>query len=121
MGHHNDDEWVALFNGGDTKAALKLVGADCDTSCIAKILHRTPGLDMAVLGELLGAREQADLLSEYLRMMNFRGQSLERSLRKLLAGFRLPGEAQKIDRYLIGYSIRTRCEPPSPLCISLCY
>ena len=55
---------------------------------------------MTVLGELLGQQNQATLMEAYVLKLDLRGLNLEQALRALLSGFRLPGEAQKIDRIL---------------------
>ena len=40
------------------------------------------------------------VLQAFIKNMDFSGESFEKSLRKLLAGFRLPGESQKIERIM---------------------
>ena len=99
---------VALFNESDKGArealkALHLAGESRRWQA-ATFLHRTPGLDMAVLGELLGRPDFQPLMQAYVRKLDFSGLNLEKALRALLAGFRLPGEAQKIDRILEAFA-----------------
>ena len=102
----NPPGWAAaeiqLFNSGKPVAALAALGLSQPVQrwAAATFLHRTAGLDMQVLGELLGSVEQRPLMEAYIRKIDFSGLSLERSLRVLLSGFRLPGEAQKIDRLM---------------------
>lgn len=88
---------VQRFNAGSPAEAM------CDLELrtsrdAASWLHHTPGLDCVVLGELLGDLQQVVLLEAYVHKLNVGGRSLESSMRMLLRGFRLPGEAQKIDR-----------------------
>lgn len=86
---------------------------------VAKFLRSMPpGLDKASIGTYLGAvgKEEADayegdtvefhtqVLAAYVNSFNFSGHSLLDSLRMFLASFRLPGEAQQIDRILNSYA-----------------
>lgn len=60
-------------------------------------------LDKAQLGELLGHHEDFAIAVMHAWIdsePSMAGQAIDQSLRKLLAGFRLPGEAQKIDRIM---------------------
>jgi Sec7-like guanine-nucleotide exchange factor len=60
-------------------------------------------LDKAQLGELLGHHEDFAIAVMHAWIdseASMAGQAIDQSLRKLLAGFRLPGEAQKIDRIM---------------------
>ena len=48
----------------------------------------------------------------YVDMMDFAGIDFVPSLRKFLEGFRLPGEAQKIDRLMEKFAARyCECNP----------
>lgn len=68
---------------------------------IAKWLHADDRLDKTFIGDFLG--ENDDLCKEvmyaYVDLMNFSNMDIVAALRHFLDGFRLPGEAQKIDRY----------------------
>ena len=66
-------------------------------------------------GEYLGNIEEFNqsVLSEFLKAYNFEGKTLVQSLRMILTEFRLPGEAQQIDRILEKFSaqfFRTQTE-----------
>ena len=76
------------------------------------------GLDKSAIGMYLGAAGSAqhkdvcetasfhkDLLLAYTRLFHFDGQPLLSSLRMFLAAFRLPGEAQQIDRIIEAFSM----------------
>jgi len=99
-------EWalaeVDLFNSGEAEAALTKLGlwGEPRRWQAAVFLHRTQGLDMQQLGELLGKPSCVPLMEAYVQKMDFSNLTLEQALRALLRGFRLPGEAQKIDRIL---------------------
>lgn len=60
-------------------------------------------LDKTQLGELLGHHEDFAVAVMHAWIdgePSMTGQAVDQSLRRLLAGFRLPGEAQKIDRIM---------------------
>ena len=54
------------------------------------------------IGDYLGERDQFTLkvLQLFIKKMDFSDDSFESALRKLLSGFRLPGESQKIERIM---------------------
>ena len=56
----------------------------------------------------------------YIDMMSFNGMEFVPALRKFLEGFRLPGEAQKIDRLMEKYAARyCECNPKYVLLVQL--
>jgi len=60
-------------------------------------------LDKAQLGELLGHHDDFAIAVMHAWIdsePSMAGQAVDQSLRRMLAGFRLPGEAQKIDRIM---------------------
>ena len=69
---------------------------------IAHFLRYTPGLDKNQIGEYLGKNtdENKATLKEYVRTFDFHSISLLTALRMFLDTFRLPGEAQQIDRIM---------------------
>lgn len=69
---------------------------------IAQFLLETEFLDKTAIGEYFGEAKQfnMEVLQEYLHQLDFSSMTFDRSLRKFLGGFRLPGEAQKIDRIM---------------------
>ena len=95
---------VELFNSGKHREALTALGLDSRRWQAAAFLHRTQGLDMQQIGELLGKPESVPLMIAYVHKLDVSGLTLEQALRALLRGFRLPGEAQKIDRILETFS-----------------
>ena len=60
------------------------------------------GLDKTAIGEFIGENKPFNLQCFYALVdrMDFSGEELDVSLRKFLSFFRLPGEAQKIDRIM---------------------
>ena len=81
---------------------------------LAKFLYRNDSLDKVEVGDLLSGttdrfmkHEQYDELRRcYISLLDFTGLTLDQALRTFLSdsGFRLPGEAQKIDRLLGAFS-----------------
>lgn len=69
-------------------------------------------LDKTVVGDYLGREREyengfcLEVLSEYVDEMNFAGMAFDQSIRFFLKGFRLPGEAQKIDRLMEKFAER---------------
>ncbi|KAL2249198.1 UNVERIFIED_CONTAM: Brefeldin A-inhibited guanine nucleotide-exchange protein 5, partial [Sesamum indicum] len=63
---------------------------------------------MAMLGDYLGQHEEFPLtvMHAYVDSMNFSGMKFDNAIREFLKGFRLPGEAQKIDRIMEKFAER---------------
>ncbi|XP_071810285.1 uncharacterized protein [Asterias amurensis] len=72
------------------------------------LLHRT-GLSKSKIGEYLGNLQKEFnmlVLECYVDEMNFRDMSIDDALRKFQTAFRLPGEAQKIERLMEAFAQR---------------
>ena len=69
---------------------------------IAKALKELPNLDKTSIGNFLGEFQDENLKIFYafVDLFNFTGMELDVALRHFLSFFRLPGEAQKIDRIM---------------------
>jgi Sec7-like guanine-nucleotide exchange factor len=67
---------------------------------VAAFLRQAPGLNKTAVGEYLGDHNSFNVavLSAYAATFSFHNMSLDAALRLFLSGFRLCGEAQKIDR-----------------------
>lgn len=88
---------------------------------IAHFLRYTPGLDKGQIGEFLGKnnKDSKEILKEYVNTFNFHNLSLLTSLRMFLDTFRLPGEAQQIDRIMeVRMSEMMHCRPSLRTCTS---
>ncbi len=69
-------------------------------------------LDKGALGEYLGELENKEIMYQYVDLLNVKGLDFVAALRYLLEGFRLPGEAQKIDRLMEKFASRYfECNP----------
>jgi brefeldin A-inhibited guanine nucleotide-exchange protein len=81
---------------------------------IATFLKDASGLDKTLIGDYLGEREELPLkvMHAYVDSFNFQGMEFDEAVRVFLQGFRLPGEAQKIDRIMEKFAERYwKCNP----------
>lgn len=81
---------------------------------IAKFLHKAENLDAAMVGEFLGDADSLNIsvMHAYTDMYDFTNMAFDGALRLHLSGFRLPGEAQKIDRIMEKFASRyCECNP----------
>jgi len=69
-------------------------------------------LNVILLFSVALSRFNKEVMYAYVDMMDFRSVDFVPSLRKFLEGFRLPGEAQKIDRLMEKFAARyCECNP----------
>ncbi|XP_041101817.1 brefeldin A-inhibited guanine nucleotide-exchange protein 1-like isoform X2 [Polyodon spathula] len=75
---------------------------------IAQFLHQEERLDSTQVGEFLGDNDRfsKEVMYAYVDQMDFQGKDFVCALRMFLEGFRLPGEAQKIDRLMEKFAAR---------------
>jgi brefeldin A-inhibited guanine nucleotide-exchange protein len=105
-------EGIKLF-GWKPKRGMKML---LDTKCIpdkspesiASFLLKTPGLSKVMIGEYLGEMDAANIaiMHAFVDLMDFKGLPFVTALRNFLQTFRLPGEAQKIDRFMLKFAER---------------
>jgi len=87
---------------------------------IANFLYIEPNLNKVRVGDYLGEYKPLNLevLKAFTECFDFANMDFDEALRHYLAKFRLPGEAQKIDRIMEAFAVRfCRCNPgifPSP-------
>ncbi|KAL1518342.1 hypothetical protein ABEB36_001979 [Hypothenemus hampei] len=85
---------------------------------IAKFLHSEERLDKTNIGDFLGDNEDfcREIMYTYVDQMDFGKMDFVAALRHFLDGFRLPGEAQKIDRLMEKFASRyCECNPNNGL------
>lgn len=75
-----------------------------DTKSVAEFLKGTTRIDKKVLGEYLSKRGNEALLDNFIDMFDFTGQRVDEALRQMLNTFRLPGEAQLIDKIVQSFT-----------------
>lgn len=81
---------------------------DYTPEAIAKFVFEGDGLDKTAIGKYLGERKEFNMkvLDCYVDLHNFKNLILVQALRQFLGSFRLPGEAQIIDRIMEKFAIR---------------
>ncbi|VEN47440.1 unnamed protein product [Callosobruchus maculatus] len=69
---------------------------------VAQFLHKGEGLNKTAIGDYLGEKNDFNeqVLQAFVELHDFRDLILVEALRQFLWSFRLPGEAQKIDRMM---------------------
>ena len=100
------------FNKAPTKQVWKeyaqdlgVLPSDCTSMDVAEFFLSTPGLDKTAVGDYISEDPERkpfnnQVLHAYVGGFNFRGVRIDKALRMLLESFRLPGEAQKVDRLM---------------------
>jgi len=73
---------------------------------IATFLHQTPELSKTVIGEYIGQGTNKEILAAYCSQLDVSGMKYDEALRSFLIRFRLPGEAQIIDRIVESFAVR---------------
>ncbi|TFK75941.1 Sec7-domain-containing protein [Pluteus cervinus] len=75
---------------------------------IATFLLSTDGLSKAMIGEYLGEGEEENItiMHAFVDLLELSNLGFVDALRLFLQAFRLPGEAQKIDRYMLKFAER---------------
>jgi brefeldin A-inhibited guanine nucleotide-exchange protein len=82
---------------------------------VARFLLGNEGLSKAMIGEYLGEGDEANVatMHAFVDMLNFTEMPFTHALRTYLQSFRLPGEAQKIDRFMLKFAERYMGTNPS--------
>lgn len=110
---------ISLFNRKPSKGIEFLISnkkIDGTPEAVALFLKNTSGLNETVIGDYLGERDDFSLkvMHAYVDSFNFDGMDFGEAIRFFLRGFRLPGEAQKIDRIMEKFAERyCKCNPNS--------
>ncbi|KAK6946553.1 Sec7 domain [Dillenia turbinata] len=102
---------ISLFNrkpsrGIEILVNSKKIGGSPEE--VAFFLKNTSGLNETMIGDYLGDREDFPLkvMHAYVDSFNFDSMDFGEAIRFFLRGFRLPGEAQKIDRIMEKFAER---------------
>jgi brefeldin A-inhibited guanine nucleotide-exchange protein len=112
-----EQEGISLFNRKPSKGIKFLINAKKvgdSPEDIATFLKKTSGLDLTMIGDYLGEREDFSLrvMHAYVDSFSFEGMEFDEAIRLFLQGFRLPGEAQKIDRIMEKFAeCYSKCNP----------
>ncbi|KAM5148278.1 cytohesin-4 [Mantella aurantiaca] len=95
-----------------------------DAEQIAGFLYEGTGLSKNAIGEYLGQRDSLNIqvLQAFVKCHDLRKLGLVEALRRFLVSFRLPGEAQKIDRIMEVFSAYyCHCNPETFQSTDSCY
>uniref|UniRef100_A0A803NXA6 SEC7 domain-containing protein n=1 Tax=Cannabis sativa TaxID=3483 RepID=A0A803NXA6_CANSA len=110
-------EGISLFNRKPKKGIEFLINANKVGNSpeeIAAFLKNASDLNKTLIGDYLGEREELSLkvMHAYVDSFDFQGMEFDEAIRTFLQGFRLPGEAQKIDRIMEKFAERyCKCNP----------
>ncbi|KAJ8900141.1 hypothetical protein K2173_024781 [Erythroxylum novogranatense] len=110
-------EGISLFNRKPKRGIEFLINANKVGNSpdeIATFLKNASGLNKTLIGDYLGEREELPLkvMHAYVDSFEFQGMEFDEAIRVFLQGFRLPGEAQKIDRIMEKFAERyCKCNP----------
>lgn len=110
-------EGISLFNRKPKKGIEFLINANKvgdSPEEIAAFLRNASDLNKTLVGDYLGEREELPLkvMHAYVDSFDFQGMDFDEAIRSFLQGFRLPGEAQKIDRIMEKFAERyCKCNP----------
>uniref|UniRef100_A0A0D9VD96 SEC7 domain-containing protein n=1 Tax=Leersia perrieri TaxID=77586 RepID=A0A0D9VD96_9ORYZ len=110
---------ISLFNRKPSKGIDFLIKSNKighSPEDIASFLRNTAGLNATMIGDYLGERDEFPIkvMHAYADALNFEGMDFGEAIRYYLRGFRLPGEAQKIDRIMEKFAERyCKCNPNS--------
>ena len=97
------------FKDNPKKALKRLMAEGAlkdDPEAVSKFLLHSDGLDDAAIGDYVGDGDPfcKKVLTCYVGTFNLVGLGFDDALRKFLSAFRLPGEAQKIERIMDSFS-----------------
>lgn len=103
---------IKLFNFKPKRGIKALIEqgfipSDSDAD-IAHFLLTEPRLDKAVIGEYLGEGDEKNIaiMHAFVDHMDFSKRRFVDAIREFLQSFRLPGESQKIDRFMLKFANR---------------
>ena len=100
------EKGIDLFNQNPKKGLEYLIEKNLvnnEPEDIAQFFHLYQDvLDKTVIGDCLGEddKRHKQIMYAYIDQLDFIQMNFLAAIRKFLAGFRLPGEAQKIDRLM---------------------
>ncbi|KAL2227840.1 UNVERIFIED_CONTAM: Brefeldin A-inhibited guanine nucleotide-exchange protein 5 [Sesamum indicum] len=111
------EDVISEFNRHPRKGVQHLISSQLvekTPASVAQFLLSTPNLDKAMIGDYLGQNEEFSIavMHAYVESLNFSRMKFDIAFREFLKGFRLPGEAQKIDRIMEKFAERYCADNP---------
>ncbi|KAK9728472.1 GDP/GTP exchange factor for ARF [Basidiobolus ranarum] len=67
---------------------------------LANFLKTTPTINKKLLGEYLSKPVNREVLKSFIELFDFKNKRIDEAMREMLETFRLPGEAQQIERII---------------------
>ena len=83
-----------------------IVDKDLNAHSVALFLKNSSRVSKRVVGEYIAKPANNDVLDAFVNLYDFHGKRLDEALREMLTSFRLPGEAQQIDRIMERFARR---------------
>ncbi|KAJ6226011.1 hypothetical protein M0813_00979 [Anaeramoeba flamelloides] len=107
----NIENGIKLFNESPKKGIayfIELGKIENTIVSVTNFLQNTQGLDLEMIGDYLGSEKEFNIkvLHYWVDQLDFTNLDFYSALRLFLSGFRLPGEAQKIDRMMEKFADR---------------
>jgi guanine nucleotide-exchange factor len=108
---------ISEFNRNSVKGVEYLIAnklVERNPASVAQFLRSTSSLSKVMIGDYLGQHEEFPLavMHAYVDSMKFSEMKFHSAIREFLKGFRLPGEAQKIDRIMEKFAERYCADNP---------
>ncbi|CAL9247916.1 unnamed protein product [Arabidopsis halleri] len=105
---------ISEFNRNSVKGVEYLIAnklVERNPASVAQFLRSTSNLSKVMIGDYLGQHEEFPLavMHAYVDSMKFSEMKFHSAIREFLKGFRLPGEAQKIDRIMEKFAESRYC------------
>lgn len=110
---------IGAFNYKPKRGLVTLISEgfipSSDPADVARFLISNDRIDKKTLGEFLGEVDENNIkiMHAFIDLMDFSRTRFVDALRRFLQAFRLPGEAQKIDRLVLKFSERYTTGNPS--------
>jgi golgi-specific brefeldin A-resistance guanine nucleotide exchange factor 1 len=83
-----------------------IIDKDLQPHSVARFLKESSRISKRIVGEYIAKPPNGDTLDAFVKLFDFKGKRLDEALREMLATFRLPGEAQQIDRIMENFAKR---------------
>lgn len=109
---------VEMFSNGQTSKAIEFLIEnnilDDNCSSVARFLFYGENIDKTQLGLFLseGSEWNNSILDSFVQLFDFHLMEFDMALRRFLSKFKLPGEAQKIDRLMEKFAWRYFSQNP---------
>ena len=102
-------EGASKFNsnakeGLEYLAEKGVVDKDLNPVSVARFLKKSSRVSKRIVGEYIAKPSNSETLDAFVKLFDFKGKRLDEALREMLTTFRLPGEAQQIDRIMENFA-----------------